>query len=125
MTAINLGRGSPTRLGATYPPTLAEPQVKSRGVPRHSALAYLVLLRVEIARFTRHKNALSVALEPTRLCCSNPHLTVERCYLLRCPVQSGRSSSAGFPHSDFSIAVSFELHQRRSSVLHAIIIGAT
>ena len=53
MTAINLGRGSPTRLGATYPPTLAEPQVKKRGVPRYFALAYLVLLRVEIARFTR------------------------------------------------------------------------
>ena len=57
-------------------------------------LAYLVLLRAEIARFTR--------TEPARLCCSDPHLrplaglSVERCYLLRCPVQSGRSSSAAF-----------------------------
>ncbi len=70
-------------------------------------LAYLVLLRVEIARFTRTKSA--------RLCCSDPHLTVERCYLLRCPVQSGRSSSARFPI----------WHQRRSGVLHGLIIGAT
>jgi len=45
---------------------------------------------------------------PTRLCCSDPHLTVERCYLLRCPVQSGRSSSATF----------LSLHQRRPSELH-------
>ena len=68
-------------------------------------LAYLVLLRVEIARFTRTKSA--------RLCCSDPHLTVERCYLLRCPTQSGRSSSAPFR----------DLHQRRSGELHAKIIG--
>ncbi len=67
-----------------------------------STLAYLVLLRVEIARFTRTK--------PARLCCSDPHLTVERYYLLRCPVQSGRSSSAWFP----------KLHQRRSGVLHEL-----
>ena len=45
MTAINLGRESPTRLGATYP--LAQRTA--------SKLAYLVLLRVEIARFTRPK----------------------------------------------------------------------
>jgi len=67
-------------------------------------LAYLVLLRVEIARFTRTKAA--------RLCCSDPHLTVERYYLLRCPVQSGRSSSASFR----------KLHQRRSGRLHPCII---
>jgi hypothetical protein len=43
VTAIPLGRGSPTRLGATYPPA-----------PRAaSSPAYLVLLRAEIARFTR------------------------------------------------------------------------
>jgi len=42
VTAIPLGRGSPHRLGATYPPA---PRVAS-------SLAYLVLLRVEIARFT-------------------------------------------------------------------------
>ena len=29
---------------------------------------------------------------PTRLCCSDPHLTVDRCYLLRRSAQSGRSS---------------------------------
>ena len=30
---------------------------------------------------------------PTRLCCSNPHLTVDRCYLLRCSAESGRCLS--------------------------------
>lgn len=30
--------------------------------------------------------------QPTRLCCSDPHLTVGRCYLLRRSVESGRSS---------------------------------
>jgi len=68
------------------------------GEPCRLRLAYLVLLRVEIARFTRTESA--------RLCCSDPHLrahranslgwSVERCYLLRCPVQSGRSSSTPF-----------------------------
>ena len=43
VTAIPLGRGSPTRLGATYPPA---PRAASKP-------AYLVLLRVEIARFTQ------------------------------------------------------------------------
>ena len=43
VTAINLGRGLPTRLGATYPPAQRTA----------SMLAYVVLLRVEIARFTR------------------------------------------------------------------------
>ena len=43
VTAIPLGRESPTRLDATYPHT-----------PRTgSTCAYSVLLRVEIARFTR------------------------------------------------------------------------
>jgi hypothetical protein len=42
VTAIPLGRESPHRLGATYPPA---PRVTS-------TLAYLVLLRAEIARFT-------------------------------------------------------------------------
>ena len=90
VTAIPLGRLSPERLGATYPHT-----------PRdRSTCAYLVLLRAEIARFTRSDpKAL-----PTRLCCSDPHLAVERCYLLRYPVQSGPSSSAPFR----------ALHQRRS-----------
>jgi len=69
-----------------------------------STLAYLALLRVEIARFTRTQSA--------RLCCSDPHLTVERGYLLRCPAQSGRSSSAPFR----------DLHQRRPDGLHPRII---
>jgi len=81
-------------------------------------LAYLVLLRAEIARFTHFEartSGLRLRCGPqvTRLCCSDPHLTVERYYLLRCPVQSGRSSSAWFPR----------LHQRRPSELHTGIIG--
>jgi hypothetical protein len=32
----------------------------------------------------------------TRLCCSDPHLAVDSRWLLRCPVQSGPSSSAPF-----------------------------
>jgi hypothetical protein len=84
--------------------TLRNHKEKRHGEPCHFRKAYLVLLRVEIARFTRTQSA--------RLCCSDPHLTVERCYLLRCPVQSGRSSSASFRR----------LHQRRSGELHAGII---
>jgi len=49
VTAIPLGRASLPRLGATYPPALRAA----------STLAYLVLLRVEIARFTRTGQALS------------------------------------------------------------------
>ena len=108
MTVIPLGRESPARLGATYPPTQRTA----------STLAYLVLLRAEIARFTHFEartSGLRLRCGPqvTRLCCSDPHLTVERYYLLRCPVQSGRSSSAWFPRS----------HQRRPSELHRGIIG--
>jgi hypothetical protein len=94
VTAIPLGRLSPERLDATYPHT---PRDKS-------TCAYLVLLRVEIARFTRTDPKAGA----TRLCCSDPHLAVERCYLLRYPVQSGPSSSAPFRG----------LHQRRSGRLH-------
>ena len=43
VTTINLGRQSPGRLNATYPHTPGAP----------STCAYLVLLRVEIARFTQ------------------------------------------------------------------------
>ena len=43
VTTITLGRRSPGRLDATYPHTPGAP----------STCAYLVLLRVEIARFTR------------------------------------------------------------------------
>ena len=109
MTAITLGRVSPRRLGATYPPALpAEPQGEDAAADRgRSRLAYLVLLRAEIARFTqfafRNLGGYRVSgLRPndwlapagtrlrgfpdrtplvadhnlTRLCCSDPHLTV-------------------------------------------------
>ena len=86
MTAITLGWWSPNQLDATYPHTPGAP----------STCAYLVLLRVEIARFTRcgfaHRVAMRTRLPgdwlspaythrtpkgfvpSTRLCCSNPHL---------------------------------------------------
>ena len=55
------------KLGATYPPSLlANRQVRRFGEPCRLWMAYLVLLRVEIARFIQTKLA--------RLCCSNPHL---------------------------------------------------
>jgi hypothetical protein len=59
VTAITLGRLSPN---GSMPPTR-----QLSGTT--SILAYLVLLRAEIARFTRTESA--------RLCCSDPHLTVE------------------------------------------------
>jgi len=46
-----------------------------RAEARRPAPAYLVLLRVEIARFTR--SARLAAGAPTRLCCSDPHLAVD------------------------------------------------
>jgi len=102
VTAINLGRGSPTRLGATYPPTLRN----------HINAGLLGIAARRDCPF--HPQRLPAA---TRLCCSDPHLTVERCYLLRCPVQSGRSSSAVFPPHAFRPGPC-GLHQRRSGVLH-------
>jgi len=78
VTAIPLGRESPTRLDATYPHT-----------PRTgSTCAYSVLLRVEIARFTLGgfaaqggcglpHSAPEWLTAQTRLCCSDPHLTVD------------------------------------------------
>jgi uncharacterized protein len=63
LVVIHLGRWSPKRLGATYPPTSCEAQLAQQKL---RVLAYLVLLRVEIARFTRTQAA--------RLCCSNRHL---------------------------------------------------
>jgi len=119
VTAINLGRGSPTRLGATYPPTTAEPQLKSRGVPRHSALAYLVLLRVEIARFTRHMGCPKCRLVSVALILTSRWRGVTSYAVLCSP---DVPPMRGFPHSDFSIAVSRELHQRRSGKLHDLII---
>ena len=95
VTAIPLGRRSPARLDAIYPRT---PRARSTS-------AYLMLLHAEIARFTRTESA--------RLCCSDPRLRAlrrpaGRCYLLRCPVQSGPSSSAPFRAT----------RQRRSGLLH-------
>ena len=75
---------------ATYPPARA---VQHFDLGRRSIRvtpAYLVLLRVEIARFTRPQ----LAFGTTRLCCSDPHLAVDSRWLLRRPVQSGPSSSA-------------------------------
>ena len=51
--------------------------------------AYLGLLQVEIARFTR----THLAACTTRLCCSNPHLTVDGRYPLLCSMESGLSST--------------------------------
>ena len=78
VTTITLGRWSPKRLDATYPPTPGAP----------STLAYLVLLRVEIARFTR--------TEAARLCCSNPHL---RATGLRQQLVSGQWLTATLPYA--------------------------
>ncbi len=68
----------------------AVPRGTARAVYPHarragSSRAYLTLLRVEIARFTRTESA--------RLCCSDPRLTAGRRYLLRCSVESGLSSA--------------------------------
>ncbi len=108
VTTITLGRWSPKRLDATYPPTPGAP----------STLAYLVLLRVEIARFTRcgfaHRVAMRTRLpgarlaprcthrtpkkldQSTRLCCSNPHL---RAMHLRTQLVSGQSLTATLPYA--------------------------
>ena len=53
VTTINLGRQSPERLGATYPHTTRGPRGARHSELCRTACAYLVLLRVEIARFTR------------------------------------------------------------------------
>jgi hypothetical protein len=55
--------------------------------------AYLGLLRVEIARFTR----LCLSTHATRLWCSNPHLTVDGRYPLPCSMESGLSSAHPTP----------------------------
>ncbi len=69
VTTITLGRWSPKRLDATYPPTPGAP----------STLAYLVLLRVEIARFTRcgfaHRVAMRTRLPGARLAPRCTHRT--------------------------------------------------
>jgi hypothetical protein len=78
VTTITLGRWLPKRLDATYPPTPGAP----------STLAYLVLLRVEIARFTQ--------TELARLCCSNPHL---RAMHLRTQLIGGQRLAATLPYA--------------------------
>ena len=101
------------QLDATYPHTPGAP----------STCAYLVLLRVEIARFTRTESA--------RLCCSNPHLipttcaagfqwTAVSCYAALCspdvpPVRCFHPTLARRPCG---------LHQRQSGGLHTPIIAA-
>ena len=67
------GPGIAARLGATYPPARAEPHFEA-DADAPPAPAYLVLLRVEIARFTRRR---ALRRRPTRLCCSDPHLAVD------------------------------------------------
>ena len=56
VTTINLGRRLPVRLDATYPHTPGAP----------STCAYLVLLRVEIARFTQCRQSLPWVKHPTQ-----------------------------------------------------------
>ena len=103
VTTINLGLRSPARLNATYPHTPGAP----------STCAYLVLLRVEIARFTQIEPgplrvAVSFKLSPkrhgtpdagsdlTRLCCSNPHLSVSH---LRGRLIGGQRLAATLPYA--------------------------
>ena len=75
MTVIPLGRTLPC--ASSYLPA---------GSAGHTSTpAYLVLLQVEIARFTQ--------TELARLCCSDPHLAVDGGYPLPCPVESGLSST--------------------------------
>ena len=94
MTVIPLGRTLPH--ASSYLPA---------GSAGHTSTpAYLVLLQVEIARFTQ--------TELARLCCSNPHLAVDGGYPLPCPVESGLSStktssqrpSGALPHSWYHAA---------------------
>lgn len=66
-----------------------KPPTRNHLPGRNQAVAYLVLLPVEIARFTRTESA--------RLCCSDPRLAAGRRYLLRCPAQSGLSSRDKYP----------------------------
>src|SRR3954466_340624 len=77
---------------ATYPQTRWAP----------SSSAYLVLLRVEIGRFTPGGGS---GIQPppasrTRLCSSDPRLTADGGYPLRCPVESRLSSVRPEWHSD-------------------------
>jgi len=87
-TPDSVHRGCPRRDRHSSGPWVAHtarcylPASSPRGTTRSEEvallpwLAYLVLLRVEIARFTRCADRLSTLATPTRLCCSDPHLTV-------------------------------------------------
>ena len=70
-------------LGCLSPDSSVLPPVNWGGAPPRR-FTYWYLLRIEIARFTPLKRNP----DRTRLSCSDAHLTVDRCYLLRCPVQS-------------------------------------
>ena len=74
VAAIPLGRAS---LPGSVLPTrrLVRSHTSKQAPERPPAPAYLVLLRVEIARFTRCRRLATKAT--TRLCCSDPHLAVD------------------------------------------------
>jgi len=73
VVAIPLGRAS--LLGSVLPTRRLVRSHTSKPGPRPRLTpAYLVLLRVEIARFTRCARLAAGA--STRLCCSDPHLAV-------------------------------------------------
>ena len=96
MTAINLGRESPARLGATYP--LAQRTA--------SKLAYLVLLRVEIARFTRLSGCPKSRLVSVALILTSRWRGVTSYAVLCSPdVPPVR----GFPHNDLHYCLSLSL----------------
>ena len=85
-------------------------------------MAYLVLLRVEIARFTR--------IESTRLCCSDPHLIALNFRLKRFSGQPLAATLSYAVRTFLQCLVSHTtlsrrpcgMHQRRPSELHEVII---
>ena len=88
VTIIRLGRQS--LAGSSHLPATSPSQIIGRlfGVaPRRDCPFHPALIVTNDA--------------PARLCCSDPHLAVDRCYLLRCSVESGRYLSQ--PHF-FAIA---------------------
>ena len=83
----------------------------------------MVLLRVEIARFTR--------IESTRLCCSNPHLIALNFRLKRFSGQPLAATLSYAVRTFLQCVVSHTtlsrrpcgMHQRRPSELHGVIIS--
>jgi hypothetical protein len=71
-----------------------------------------LVLRVEIAP----PGSSGLPEQPTLSLLFDPHLTVERCYLPRCPC-AVRIPPVGFPRD---LCCLCELHQRRSGVLHRL-----